>query len=157
MADEQQPQSFMEDAVPEEAISMRFARFIMRFRFATLMTLLSIGFFFSIPLINGIVLLSTGETIPGVDTVFSLQPNVRDTMPEHPFIHAQDKFSGRFGTASYVSLAVVKKDGEIYDYDFLEKVSRITNLSHGYRGPAVSEARSTWMDIYANLPSLLPG
>lgn len=128
MADEQTPQtSFMEDAVPEEAISMRFARFIMRFRFATLMTLLSIGFFFSIPLINGIVLLSTGETIPGIDTVFSLQPNVRDTMPEHPFIHAQDKFTGRFGTASYVSIAVVKKDGDIYDYDFLEKVARITD------------------------------
>jgi predicted RND superfamily exporter protein len=127
MADEQGPQSFMEDAVPEEAVSMRFARFIMRFRFATLMTLLSIGFFFSIPLINGIVLLSTGDTIPGIDTVFSLQPNIRDTLPEHPFIHAQDKFQGRFGTASYVSIAVVKKDGEIYDYDFLEKVKRITD------------------------------
>lgn len=127
MADDNQPQSFMEDAVPEQAISMRFARFIMRFRFATLMTLLSIGFFFSIPLINGIVLLSTGETIPGIDTVFTLQPNVRDTMPEHPFIHAQDKFAGRFGTGSYVSIAVVKKEGEIYDYDFLEKVSRVTD------------------------------
>ena len=49
MADNQ-PQSFMEDSVPEAAFSMRFARFIMRYRFATLMTLISIGFFFSIPL-----------------------------------------------------------------------------------------------------------
>jgi len=127
VADDNQPQSFMEDAVPEAAFSMRFARFIMRFRFATLITLISIGFFFSIPLINGIVKLSTGETIPGIDTVFQLQPNVRDTFPEHPFIHAQDKFSGRFGTGSYVSIAVVKKEGEIYDYDFLEKVARITD------------------------------
>ena len=113
MADDTQPQTFMEDAVPEEAISMRFARFIMRFRFATLMTLLSIGFFFSIPLINAIVKASTGSTIPGVDTVFRIEPNVRDTMPEHPFIHAQDKFTGRFGTASYVSIAVVRKDGAL--------------------------------------------
>ena len=35
--------------------------------------------------------------------------------------------TGRFGTASLVSVAVVKKEGEIYDYDFLEKVARITD------------------------------
>jgi predicted RND superfamily exporter protein len=126
----------MEDAVPEEAVSMRFARFIMRFRFATLMTLLSIGFFFSIPLVNAIVEATTGSTIPGIDTVFSIQPNVRDTMPEHPFIHAQDKFTGSFGTASYVSIAVVRKDGEIYDSDFLEKVKRITDRLD--RAPAIN-------------------
>jgi predicted RND superfamily exporter protein len=127
VAESNKPQSFMEDAIPEEVFSMRFGRFIMRNRFATLMTLLSIGFFFSLPLINAVVLATTGSTIPGVNAVFSVQPNVRDTYPAHAFIHAQDKFQGRFGSASLVMLAIVKKEGEIYDYDFLEKVARITN------------------------------
>ena len=43
------------------------------------------------------------------------------------FIHASDKFEGRFGTASLVAMAVVKKEGEIYDTDFLYKVERLTN------------------------------
>ena len=128
MADDNNaPQSLMEAALPETAISMRFARLIMRYRFATLMTLLSIGFFFSVPLLNAIVLATTGSKIPGIETNFSLGVNVRGTYPEHPFIHAQDKFTGRFGTASYVAMAIVKKEGEIYDYDFLEKVKRITD------------------------------
>ena len=69
--DNGQPQSLMEAALPEKAISMRFARLIMRYRFATLMTLLSIGFFFSVPLINALVLATTGSKIPGVETTFS--------------------------------------------------------------------------------------
>ena len=125
MADDR-TQTHMEDSLPETAISMRFARLIMRYRFATLMTLLSIGVFFATPLVNGILSLTTGKTIPGVDTVFSLGTRLRDTYPEHPFIHASDKFTGRFGTPSYVSMAVVRKDGNIYDPDFLERVARIT-------------------------------
>jgi predicted RND superfamily exporter protein len=117
----------MEDALPETAFSMRFARLIMRYRFATLMALLSMGFFFFTPLLNGVYYAATGEKLPGLETSFSLGTSLRDQYPEHPFIHASDKFSGRFGTASLVALAVVKKDGEIYDTDFLYKVERITN------------------------------
>ena len=120
-------QSFMEDTLPERAFSMRFARLIMRYRFATLMTLVSIALFFMTPLVNGIYFVSTGEKLPGIDTVFELGASLRDTFPEHPFIHASDKFTGRFGTASPVAIAVVKKEGEIYDPDFLHKVHRITN------------------------------
>ncbi len=43
-------QSFMEDALPERAFSMRFARLIMRYRFATLLSVLSMGLFFATPL-----------------------------------------------------------------------------------------------------------
>jgi len=120
-------QSFMEDALPERAFSMRFARLIMRYRFATLMALLSMGFFFFTPLANGVYYATQGETLPGIDTIFELGTSIRDQYPEHPFIHASDKFTGRFGTASLVALAVTRKDGEIYDTDFLEKVARITN------------------------------
>jgi predicted RND superfamily exporter protein len=123
-----EPQTYMEDALPETVLSMRFARLIMRNRFATLMTLLSISVFFSTPLVNALVFNVTGETLWGIDTRFRLDTSIRDTFPEHDFVHAQDKFTGRFGTASYVSLAVVKKEGDIYDTDFLEKVERMTRV-----------------------------
>lgn len=120
--------SSMEDSLPEKAFSMRFGRLIMRNRFATLITLLSISVFFATPLVNAVLFTLTGETLPGIDTRFQVDTRTRDTYPEHAFIHAQDKFTGRFGTASYVSLAVVKKEGDIYDTDFLEKVERITRV-----------------------------
>jgi hypothetical protein len=93
------PQSQMEDRLPERAFSMRFARLIVRYRFATLMTLLSMLFNL------------TGEPIPGVPR-FEMNTRVRDQWPEHPFIHAQDKFEGRFGTASFVLVEVKRKDGD---------------------------------------------
>ena len=124
MAD--QPGSVHEENLPEAAFSMRFARLIMKNRFATLMTLIFIALFFSYPLLNGVYFAVTGETFPISETRFRLDTRVRDQWPEHPFIHSQDKFSGRFGTASYVSLAVVAKDGDIYDTAFLEKIKRIT-------------------------------
>jgi len=135
MADPNEPQSAMEENLPESALSMRFGRFIMRYRFATLMTLLSIGVFFAFPLVNAIYYNVTalrsetheGKLLFGVKARFRMDANVRKTYPEHPYIHAQDKFAGKFGSASFVAIAVVKKDGEIYDYDFLEKVSRVTD------------------------------
>jgi predicted RND superfamily exporter protein/acyl carrier protein len=120
------PESFHEERLPESAFSMRFARWIMDNRFATLMTLIFIALFFSYPLINGIYYTVTGESLPVSETRFRLDTRVRDQWPEHDFIHSQDKFAGRFGTASYISLAVVAKDGDIYDREFLEKIKRIT-------------------------------
>jgi predicted RND superfamily exporter protein len=125
MADEPK-QSYMEESLPEKAFSMRFARLIMRNRFATLMTLVSIAGFFALPLVNAALYNAGGGQIPGVPR-FELNTRARDQWPEHPFIHAQDKFAGRFGTASRVVMEVRKKEGEIYDPDFLEKVSRITD------------------------------
>ncbi|MGH7340798.1 MAG: hypothetical protein ACREKH_09935, partial [Candidatus Rokuibacteriota bacterium] len=117
---------FAEDRLPESAFSMRFGRLIMRNRFATLMTLLSITLFFAAPLVNAIVITAGGEPLFGLTTRFRMDTRARDQWPEHPFIHAVDKFAGRFGTASYLSIAIVKKEGEIYDVDFLDKVDRIT-------------------------------
>ena len=73
------------------------------------------------------VILLVGKLLFGVKARFRVDANIRKTYPEHPYIHAQDKFAGKFGTASFVALAVVRKDGEIYDYDFLTKLSRITD------------------------------
>ncbi len=122
----QPPTSFMEDRLPESAPSMRFGRAIIRHRFAALMTLLSILLFFSIPLVNAVYFNVTGKNLAGITARFKMDTRARDQWPEHPFIHAVDKFAGRFGTASYVAVAIVKKEGEIYDYDFLEKVDRVT-------------------------------
>ncbi len=138
-----QENSNVEENLPESAFSMKFARLIMRYRFATLMMKLTITMFFSLPLINAILYNATfdpatgeGKHLPGLETRFKIDSSLRDTYPEHPFIHAQDKFTGRFGTASQVAVAVVKMDpetgeldqnGDIYDTEFLEKVKRITN------------------------------
>ncbi len=135
MADDDRPQSYMEENLPESAFSMRFGRFIMKYRFAALMTLLSLAGFFSFPLVNAayynytLARSGTGEgsLLLGSKVRFKMDANVRKTYPEHPYIHAQDKFAGKFGSASFVAIAVIKKEGEIYDYDFLEKVSRITD------------------------------
>jgi predicted RND superfamily exporter protein len=118
--------SRMEDRLPEAAFSMRVARLIVRNRFATLMTLLSITLFFAAPLVNALIFNISGEPVAGIPR-FQMNTSIRDQWPEHPFIHAQDKFEGRFGTASYVVVEVKRKDGDIYDSDFLYKVSDLTH------------------------------
>ncbi|HTO53720.1 MAG TPA: MMPL family transporter [Myxococcota bacterium] len=125
----------MEEHLPESAFSMRFGRLIMKYRFATLMTLVSLSLFFAFPLVNAAWFNFTASRSPtgegrllfGVPARFRMDANVRKTFPEHPYIHAQDKFAGKFGSPSAIAIAVVRKNGEIYDYDFLEKVSRITD------------------------------
>ena len=89
------------------------------------MTLLSIGLFFLLPLANA-PLEMLGSPLPGVRT-FAMDTKARDQWPEHPFGHTSDKFTGRFGTASFVAIAVVNTSGEIYDTEFLEKIKRITD------------------------------
>jgi predicted RND superfamily exporter protein len=135
MADLNEPQGYVEEALPESALSMRFGRMIIRYRFAALMTLLSISLFFAFPLVNAAYYNITaarsedgvGKHLLGIKARFRVDANIRKTYPEHPYIHAQDKFTGKFGSASLVAVAVIKKDGEVYDYDFLTKVSRITD------------------------------
>jgi predicted RND superfamily exporter protein len=117
----------VEERLPESAFSMRFARLTMRNRFATLISLLALTFFFSVPLVNAGWVFFTGERLPFVDRVFRIDANIRNTYPEHPFVHATDKFAGRFGSGSLVAMAIVKKEGDIYDPDFLDKVRRITD------------------------------
>jgi len=135
MGDDNQERGPVEENLPESAFSMRFGRLIMKYRFATLMTLLSIAVFFAFPLVNAAYYNFTaarsetgeGKLLLGVKARFRVDANIRKTYPEHPYIHAQDKFSGKFGSASFIAIAVIKKEGEIYDYDFLQKVSRVTD------------------------------
>ena len=133
--DPDKPHVIIEENLPESAFSMRFGRLVIRYRFAALMTLLSISLFFAFPLVNaGYYNITaaqsedgTGKFLMGIKTRFRVDANIRKTYPEHPYIHAQDKFSGKFGSASFIAIAVIKKEGQIYDYDFLQKVSRVTD------------------------------
>ena len=43
-----------------------------------------------------------------------LSERTRDLLPDHPFIHAQDKFEGFFGNASPVILALIVEEGTIF-------------------------------------------
>jgi predicted RND superfamily exporter protein len=52
--------------------------------------------------------------------------NARDLWPDRPFIHAQDKFAGKFGTSSLVAIGLVVKGGTVFTPETLEKISVIT-------------------------------
>jgi predicted RND superfamily exporter protein len=106
-----------------ETATLRFARFVVRHRaiFGSLLILLTLFFFY--PTLNAITS-AFGYRMPG--PVTDVNTNARDLWPDHPFIHAQDKFAGEFGTASTVAIALVVKDGNVFSPETLEKINTIT-------------------------------
>ena len=72
--------------------------------------LLSTAFFFY-PILNTITT-AAGLPLPG--PVVRIDTNARDQWPDHPFIHAQDKFATRFDSATSVAISVVVKEGTIF-------------------------------------------
>ena len=94
-----------------ETRTLQFARFITRNRFpvACLLILSSLFFFYPIGnTIAGSFGLSMGGPKVRIDT------RARDLFPDHPYIHAQDKFAKEFGGASLVAVAVVVEEGTIF-------------------------------------------
>ena len=109
-------------------LSLRFARFIVRQRaFVASFLLISTAFFFY-PILNAITT-TVGSPLPG--PIVRIDTQARAQWPEHPFIHAQDKFAGVFGGSSTVVVALVKKDGSIFTPESLAKLKRITDRLDG--------------------------
>jgi predicted RND superfamily exporter protein len=121
-----------ERAKERESAVLRFARLVVKYRaFVALLLILTTGFFFY-PILNG-ALSAFDMQLPGpavrVDTEARAQ-----WPPDHPFIRAQDKFSGKFGGSSTIAIGVVVKEGTIFTPETMAKISRITKRldGHGY-------------------------
>ena len=89
-----------------ETRTLQFARFIVRNRFPVSLVLIAVSIFFFIPIV-GLVLTAAGVNLHPQFPIVRVDTNARDLFPDHPYIHAQDKFSKVFGSGSLVALAVV--------------------------------------------------
>jgi hypothetical protein len=124
-----------------ETRTLQFARFIVRNRFWVALTLIAVTGFFFYPILNAITT-GLGFRLPG--PTVRVDTRARDLWPDHPFIHAQDKFAGKFGTSSLVAVAMVVEDGTIFTPENLQKIWRITRGLDGadpYRFESHTEDR----------------
>jgi len=111
-----------------DTFSLRLARFIVKYRFPVLLFLIGVTLFFAYPIFNT-VMSAIGSPLPG--PIVRVDTNARDQWPEHPFIHAQDKFAAKFGSATSVVIGLVVKEGTIFTPETLQKIDRITKSIDG--------------------------
>ncbi|MCX5740348.1 MAG: hypothetical protein NTZ61_18000 [Proteobacteria bacterium] len=93
-----------------------FARWVVRNRFPIVIFLICTTLFFLYPIVNA-VLNGFDMKLPG--PVVRIDTSARAQWPEHPFIHAQDKFARKFGTSSLAAMGVVVRNGNIFTPDTL--------------------------------------
>ena len=108
--------------------TLAFARQVVRHRFPIAIGLIVVTLFFLYPIVNA-VLAGLGHKLPG--PVVRVDTSARAQYPDHPFIHAQDKFGKKFGTSSLVAIGVVVKDGNIFTPETLQKLAKITKAVDG--------------------------
>jgi predicted RND superfamily exporter protein len=108
--------------------TLRFARFIVRHRGAVALFLIATTLFFLYPTVNAI---STGLGFPLPGPLVRVDTSARAILPDHPFIHAQDKFASEFGGSSLVVIGLIVKEGTIFTPEILAKISRITKALDG--------------------------
>jgi predicted RND superfamily exporter protein len=122
-----------------EKRTLRFARFVVRRRAPIGTLLIGLTLFFLYPTVNAGVA-SLGVSWPGPRV--RVDSKARDMFPDHPFIHAQDKFAGHFGNSTLVAVALVVEDGTIWSVETLRKLKRITRALDGDGYDSRSEERS---------------
>ena len=113
---------------PLERGTLRFARFIVRHRLPVAALLGAATLFFLYPSANA-ALSALGWELPGPSV--RIGARARDLFPDHPFIHAQDKFAETFGNSSLVAVAVVVEEGTIFTPETLAKIKRVTDSLDG--------------------------
>ncbi len=111
-----------------ETATLRFARGVVRHRFWVAMGLILTTLFFLYPTVNAV---SSGFGYPLPGPHVRVDASARSQWPDHPFIHAQDKFARDFGSSSIVAIAVVVKEGTIFTPETLQKLQRITHRLDG--------------------------
>jgi predicted RND superfamily exporter protein len=118
--------------VPEhhvrETATLQLARFIVKHRAIVAILLILTTLFFLYPTVNAV---STGFGKPLPGPVVRVDASERALYPDHPFIHAQDKFSKTFGSSAIVAIALVVEDGNIFTPETLLKIKRITQSLDG--------------------------
>ncbi len=113
---------------PQESYTLTFAKLVVRRRgVIAIMLMLSTGFFFY-PILNS-AMTAFGNPMPG--PAVKIDTDARAQWPEHPFIRAQDKFSGTFGGSSTLAIALVVKDGTIFTPETIAKIHQITTRVDG--------------------------
>jgi predicted RND superfamily exporter protein len=111
-----------------ETRTLQVARFLVRHRAIVGSLLLISTAFFLYPIVNTITT-AFGLALPG--PLVRIDTNARDQWPDHPFIHAQDKFAAKFGSATGVAIGLVVKEGTIFTPETLAKIDRITKSIDG--------------------------
>jgi predicted RND superfamily exporter protein len=128
---------------PRETRTLQFARFITRNRFPVAMFLIFSTAFFAYPIFNTLML-SLGAELPGPHV--RIDTNARSLFPDHPYIHAQDKFARVFGSSSLVAIAVVVNEGTIFTPDTIHKIREITRRLDGIGYDSQTDARDELRD-----------
>jgi predicted RND superfamily exporter protein len=129
---------------PRETKTLQFARFITRNRFPVACFLIISSLFFFYPIGNTIAS-ALGVTLPG--PIVRIDTRARDLFPDHPYIHAQDKFAKEFGGASLVAMAVVAEDGTIFTPEAIGLVREVTRRLDGVGFDSQSDARDERRDV----------
>ncbi len=126
------------DPPVRETATLRFARLVVRHRAIAASLLIAATLFFLYPTLNT-VLTAVGLELPGPQVRVDTKP--RDLWPDHPFIHAQDKFTDKFGSSSLVAIGVVVEEGTIFTPEVLQKIDRITESLDGIGYDSQTRAR----------------
>ncbi len=126
-----------------ETSTLRFARFVTRNRAPIGLMLIFTTLFFLYPIVN-MATSAFGHPLPG--PIVRVDTSQRALYPEHPFIHAQDKFAGRFGTSSLVAIGVVVKDGNVFTPEVLKKIDSITKQLDGIGYDSHTKERTALRD-----------
>jgi predicted RND superfamily exporter protein len=128
---------------PRETSTLRFARFIVRNRGPVGLLLIFTSLFFFYPIFNT-VLNAFGSPLPG--PIVRVDTKARDLFPDHPYIHAQDKFAKRFGSSSLVAVAVVVEDGNIFNPETMKVIREVTNRLDGIGFESHTDERDAMRD-----------
>ncbi len=126
-----------------ETNTLLFARFIVRNRFPVACLLIVSTLFFFYPIFNA-AMNAAGFRLPG--PLVKIDARARDLFPDHPYIHAQDKFSKMFGGASLVAIAVTVNEGNIFNPTTLSKIREVTRRLDGIGFDSQTDAREAMRD-----------
>jgi hypothetical protein len=129
------------------------ARAIVRNRFPVAIALFVSTLFFFYPILNTFMS-AIGRALPG--PVVRINTNARSLFPDHPYVHAQDKFAKTFGSSSLVAIAVTVDEGSIFRPDIIEAVREITRELDGIGFDSQTDARDELRDQLEEEGNLSP-
>jgi len=133
------------DHQPRETRTLQFARFITRNRFPVAIFLVLSTAFWAFPILNT-ALKAGGVELPTWAPTVRINTSARALFPDHPYIHAQDKFSRIFGSSSLVAVAVVVNEGTIFTPERIQKIREITRRLDGIGFDSQTDAREELRD-----------
>ena len=129
--------------VPRDTGTMRFARFIVGNRAYVAILLIGFSLFFFYPIFN-MIMGVTGNPLPG--PMVRIDTKARDLFPDHPYIHAQDKYAAEFGGSAGVAVAIVVENGTIFTPEVLKVIREVTHRVDGLGFESRSDERDELRD-----------